>query len=103
MPTRMQLPMVLPFFFLMAAQPLTAATQSQSNLNQTVDKIIQQEQAEMQMLHQYSPLVETYIQTVKPDSELGAVPNGDHYFLGRAELAEGVDLEPLVRENGKHH
>lgn len=81
---------------------LAAATDQPSTFNQLVDKIILQEQAEMQMLHQYSPLVETYIQTVKPDSELGAVPNGDHYFLGRAELNNGVELESLVQENGKH-
>jgi hypothetical protein len=79
-----------------------AAADQPPTFKQVVDKIISQEQAEMQMLHQYSPLVETYIQNVKPDSELGAVPNGDHYFLGRAELNSGVELESLVQENGKH-
>jgi len=32
----------------------------------------------------------------------GAVPNGDPYFLGRAELAKGVQLEPLINGTGKH-
>src|SRR5499427_8533846 len=63
---------------------------------QAVDKIVAQEQAEVQALRQYSPLVETYIQLVRPDKELGAVPDGDRYFLGRAELAKGVELEPLI-------
>ena len=57
-----------------------------------------QENADIQSLHQYSPLVETYIQHMRPDQTLGAVPNGDKYFLGRAELAKGVDLEPLTTE-----
>src|SRR5262249_57584612 len=63
---------------------------------QAVDKVVAQEQAEVQALRQYSPLVETYIQLVRPDKELGAVPDGDRYFLGRAELAKGVELEPLI-------
>ena len=29
-------------------------------------------------------MVETYIQELRPDKELGLVPEGDHYFLGRA-------------------
>jgi hypothetical protein len=71
-----------------AAQELTVA--------QAVDKIVAQEQAEVQTLRQYSPLVETYIQLVRPDKDLGAVPDGDRYFLGRAALAKGVELEPLI-------
>ena len=63
---------------------------------QALDKIVAQEQAETQTLRQYSPLVETYIQLVRPDKELGAVPDGDRYFLGRAALAKGVELEPLI-------
>jgi hypothetical protein len=70
------------------AQELTVA--------QAIDKIVAQEQAEVQTLRQYSPLVETYIQLVRPDKDLGAVPDGDRYFLGRAELAKGVELEPLI-------
>jgi hypothetical protein len=63
---------------------------------QAVDKIVAQEQAEVQTLRLYSPLVETYIQLVRPDKELGAVPDGDRYFLGRAALAKGIELEPLI-------
>src|SRR5256885_7501525 len=57
----------------------------------------------MQLLRQYSPLVETYIQSMRPDKDAGTAPDGDKYFLGRAELANGVDLVPLVRSanNGK--
>jgi hypothetical protein len=36
----------------------------------------------MRHLH---PLVETYIQDMKTDKELGEVPISDHYFLGRPE------------------
>jgi hypothetical protein len=76
--------------------PLRAAAQQTSALAQVVDRIISQEQAEMNSLHSYSPLVETYIQTLKGDKDLGAVPAGDKYFMGRAVLAKGVELEPLT-------
>ncbi len=81
--------------------PLAMAAQDQSSsaLNQATDKIISQEQAEVKMLRQYSPLVETYIQQMRPDATLGATPAGDQYFLGHAVLSKGVDLEPLTNDD----
>src|SRR5580700_5122639 len=60
---------------LFATIPGVAAAQSTiqnssgqpSTLDQAVDRIVAQEKAEMLMLHQYSPLVETYIQLMRPD------------------------------------
>jgi len=72
------------------------AVAQEPTVAQVVDKVVAQEQAEIQTLRGYSPLVETYIQLVRPDKDLGAVPDGDRYFLGRAELAKGVELEPLI-------
>jgi hypothetical protein len=66
--------------------------------NDVLDKVIAQEQFEVQLLRQYSPLVETYIQYLRPDKQFGAVPNGDKYFLGRASLSSGVELEPLEHD-----
>jgi hypothetical protein len=87
----------------LGAIPLPAAGQQQITLAQVVDKIVAQEQAEVQSLRQYSPIVETYIQILRPTKAGGAVPNGDKYFLGRAELAKGVELEPLIRGTRTKH
>ena len=76
--------------------PLRAADQQAGALGQVVDRIISQEQAEMKSLSPYTPLVETYIQNLRGDKELGIVPAGDKYFMGRAILSKGVDLEPLT-------
>ena len=84
----------------LCALPLAAQT-SQNALDQVVDKIVTTENADIQKLHTYSPLVETYIQQMRPDDALGTVPNGDRYFLGRAELAKGVQLESLTA-NGQN-
>ncbi len=81
--------------------PLRAAAQQADALNQVVDRIISQEQAEMNSLKPYSPLVETYIQNLRGDKDLGTVPAGDKYFMGRAILSKGVELEPLTDENDK--
>jgi len=45
--------------------------------------------------------VETYIQNLKPDKDLGQVPAGDKYFLGRANFAKGVSLVPLTETSNK--
>jgi hypothetical protein len=89
-----------PAILALGAAPFITAAQETPSVNQVVDKIVAQERAEMIAIRQYSPLVETYIQTVRPDKSLGAVPSGDRYFLGRAELAQGVELEPLINGNG---
>ena len=91
---------MLPMAFVLGAISLTAAPQQQPTLTVVVDKIAAQERAEVQSLRQYSPIVETYIQILRPDKDLGAVLNGDKYFLGRAELAKGLEIEPLI--SGTH-
>jgi hypothetical protein len=80
----------------LSALPLTATAQQNSAVDQVVDRIISQEQAEMNSLRAYSPMVETYIQNLRGDKDLGSVPAGDKYFMGRAVLAKGVELEPLT-------
>src|SRR2546430_13027333 len=49
-------------------------------------------------LFPYTTLFRSYIQILRPEKHLGAVPDGDKYFLGRAELAKGVELEPLEHD-----
>ena len=53
-------------------------------MEQVVDRITSNEQKLYGQIRNYSPLVETYIQNLKPDKDLGQVPAGDKYFLGRA-------------------
>jgi hypothetical protein len=98
---RMRTRMILPAALLLGVVPFATEARESTTVTAVVDKIVTQEQAEVQMLRGYSPLVETYIQTVRPDKELGAVIDGDRYFLGRAELAKGVELEQLINDSGK--
>jgi hypothetical protein len=63
--------------------------------DQVIDRVVSNEQRLYAQIRNYSPLVETYIQNLKADKDLGQVPAGDKYFLGRANFAKGVSLVPL--------
>jgi hypothetical protein len=91
---------ILPVALVLSTMPLATTAQQLTSLNEVVDKIVAQEQGEVQLLRQYAPLVETYIQYQRVDNRVGTVPHGDKYFLGRANLATGVELQPLDRPMG---
>jgi Peptidase family M48 len=62
-----------------------------ATMEQVVDRAIERERALMEMLKTRTPLVETYLQNLKFDPKVGAVPVQDHYFLGRMDLGESLD------------
>ena len=61
------------------------------SVDQVVDQIIEREHALITFLKNRTPLVETYLQNMTPDSKLGASPKEDHYFLGRLDMGDIVD------------
>jgi hypothetical protein len=61
-----------------------------TTVNQAIDRVIAREHDEVATIKHYTPLVETYIQDMRPDKDMGAVPTKDHYYLGQANLATGV-------------
>jgi hypothetical protein len=96
---------------LAGALAVTAAAQSPAadqatagpvtTVNQAVDRIIAREHDEVATIRHYNPIVETYIQDMKPDKDMGALPVKDHYFLGQANLASGV-VDNNMLGTGKH-
>jgi len=70
-------------------------------MDEVIDRVISNESKLDQQMHQYSPLVETYIQNLKPDKDLGYAPAGDKYFLGRADFSKGVSLVSLTDTQSK--
>ncbi len=69
-------------------------------LDQVIDKIIEREHFFVATVRQYHPLVETYIQNLKPDPEMGMVPESDQYFLGRLSLQKGLEDRSFTRRVG---
>jgi len=77
-------------------QTRDAATQQASaaaaSFDQVVDRAVEREHFFMAQMKQLHPLVETYLQNLKEDKELGApAPSSDVYFLGRLDMSEGTD------------
>jgi hypothetical protein len=71
-------------------------------VDQAIDRIIAREHDEVATIRRFSPLIETYIQDMKADKEMGAIPVKDHYFLGQADLSKGiVDNTMLHGRKGK--
>jgi hypothetical protein len=89
-----------------AQQTQTAdGTQPQANnstsnpvttVNQAIDRIVAREHDENATIRRYNPIIETYIQDMKPDPQMGFIPVRDHYFLGQAILSKGVVDESML-------
>ncbi len=72
-----------------AAQSSSSAS-GVSTVSQAIDQIIAREHDELALIKHYTPIVETYVQDMRPDPQMGIVPVKDHYYLGQAELANGI-------------
>ena len=79
----------------------TPAADQPRTMDQVIDRVISNEQRLYSQMRNFTPLVETYIQNLKPDKDLGQVPAGDKYFLGRANFQKGVSLVPLNDTSSK--
>jgi Peptidase family M48 len=86
-----------------AAPPATPAPPQATakTMDEVVDRVITNENRLNNQISKYQPLVETYIQNLKPDKDLGYTPAGDKYFLGRAQFTKGVELVSLSETGGK--
>ncbi len=60
------------------------------NFDEAVDRAINREHVLIRKLKPKAPVEETYIQEVKPDSDLGFTPRHDQYFLGKLDMTRGV-------------
>jgi hypothetical protein len=66
-------------------------------LDRVMDKIIEKEHDQVLLFVQYRPVIETYIQDTRPDTEMGIVPFRDFYLLGQADLSTGVVDRSMLR------
>lgn len=68
--------------------PLKPLSADQSVL---IDKAILREKVTIKELQKRAPIVQTYIQNMKPDVKLYAVPVSDQYFVSRVDFRKGFD------------
>jgi len=84
-----------------AAAATPRAADQPRTVEEVIDRVVVNENHLNQEIRKFSPLVETYIQNLKPDKELGYSPAGDKYFLGRADFSKGVNLVSLTDADTK--
>src|SRR5436853_7458080 len=76
-------------------------TPSTSRNEAAMERIFRQEAKLVENMHGYTPMVETYIQRLKPDNELGALPDKDRYFLGRLILSKKGLKDQAFKDHNK--
>ncbi len=59
--------------------------------NALIDKAIAREKVVIKTIKERAPLVETYIQNMKPDPLLGQVPESDQHFLSRVDFKNVIN------------
>src|SRR5271168_226201 len=59
--------------------------------NALIDKAIVREKVVIKTVKDRAPLVETYIQNMKPDPVLGQVPESDQHFLSRVDFKSVIN------------
>jgi hypothetical protein len=95
-----------------AAQPSQAAPAPQVipppapqpapvTMDQVVNLFILREHGLMKVLATRTPVVETYLQNLTSDPQLGPVPSEDKYFLGRLDMGETVDRKDYLKDQEK--
>lgn len=85
-----------------SGSPAASSSAPVTTVNQAIDRIVAREHDEISTIRRYTPIVETYIQDMRVDKDLGSVPDRDHYFLGQANLSRGVvDTSMLNKKHAK--
>ena len=84
-----------------AAIPQPAAVAAPSTMDQVVSLVIEREHGLIKVLSNRTPVVETYLQNLTADPQLGPIPSEDHYFLGRMDMGETVDRKDYLKEEEK--
>ena len=84
-----------------ASQP--AAAPAPTTMDQVVTLFIEREHSLIKMLSTRTPIVETYLQNLTADPQLGSVPSADHYFLGRMDMGETGRAQGLSEGRRQGH
>jgi len=72
-----------------------------TTMDQVVDRVILREKDLIKFLSPRTPIVETYLQNLTQDPQLGPIPQDDHYFLGRMDLSDSIDRSDYLQDKGK--
>ena len=74
-----------------------------ASFNDVMDRVIQREHFFLAQMRHMRPMVETYLQDLKPGSDGKNLPVKDQYFLGRLDMSEGPEDTSFVGQPGFGH
>jgi len=80
---------------LLSSQKLTASQ------NELIDKAVLREKEVIKTLKERTPLVETYIQNMRPDKSVIQAPESDQHFLGRVNFDKVIDDDTYKSGGGQ--
>jgi len=83
--------------------PATAAPPSPTSLNDVLDRVVQREHLFLAQMRHMRPMLETYLQYLKNDSEGNTSPVKDLYFLGRLDMTDGPEDVSFTGQPGFGH
>ena len=84
-----------------ASGPAQPALAPPTTMDQVVDRAIMREHDLIKFLAPHTPVVETYLQNLTQDPQLGPIPENDRYFLGRMDLSDSIDRSDFLSDKGK--
>jgi hypothetical protein len=70
---------------------LSTSRKPTASQNELINKAILREKVVIKTIKERAPLVETYIQNMKPDPLLGQVPESDQHFLSRVDFKSVIN------------
>jgi len=79
------------------AAPLPAPT----TFDELIDRAVDREHQLQGQMRNLRPLVETYVQNLKPDAAGNFTPVNDRYFLGRLDMSDGPEDISFVSQDGR--
>jgi hypothetical protein len=66
------------------------SAQPAKNFDEVIDRAMNRERILVSKLKGKEPVIETYIQEMKSDADLGFVPEHDFYYLGKLDMTKGI-------------
>ncbi|MGA8684573.1 MAG: M48 family metalloprotease [Candidatus Sulfotelmatobacter sp.] len=78
----------------------TLSAPAPASFNEVMDRVIQKEHFFLAQMRHMRPMVETYLQDLKTDSNGNAKPVKDQYFLGRLDMSDGPEDTSFVGQAG---
>src|ERR1700674_5077332 len=81
--------------------PAQSSLAPPTTMDQVVDRVIMREKDLIKFLSPRTPIVETYLQNLTQDPQMGPIPQDDHYFLGRMDLSDSIDRSDYLQDKDK--